>query len=541
MTRLSYAGLFIAGLLVNLIVASLQHSAGYVDADYYYAGGIRLVGGHGFSEVAPWNYINDPQGLPTPSHGYWYPLASLVAAAGMLVTGSTAYTSARIGFILLAALIPPLTAALAYRLTRRPDLALTAGALALLPTYFTPFIPVTDNYGVYMVLGAAFFLLLDRSTSVAGRWTSILVAGLAVGAMNLARTDGMLWVLAGLLFIALRGVSTVRAPAEIPFGQAGPEADVTPRFGWRSFLARSGVFLAGYLLLMLPWFIRNYATWGTLLAPGGSRALMLHQYADTFAFPASRLDVRYLLSAPWSEVLSVRLGAAASNLDSTGNLQISLFLLPFTLVGLWSLRRETVVQVGLAVWLALFCVMSILFPFAGPRGSFTHSTAALYSLWWSAGVAGVGVVLAWCGRRGWHAVVARRNLILLGLVVVNTMLSAFLAHSRVISMDWDRFDRIYRAIEARLAEETLSPRTPVLVVNPPAYFTANRRPAIPVPVEDIAAVLALASKFGAGFLILESDYLRTPDLQHLYDSPQSNPAFVYVDRVEDARIFRINR
>jgi hypothetical protein len=108
-------------------------------------------------------------------------------------------------------------------------------------------------------------------------------------------------------------------------------------------------------------------------------------------------------------------------------------------------------------------------------------------------------------------------------------------------MDWDRFDRIYRAIEARLAEETLSPRTPVLVVNPPAYFTANRRPAIPVPVEDIAAVLALASKFGAGFLILESDYLRTPDLQHLYDSPQSNPAFVYVDRVEDARIFRINR
>ena len=38
-----YAGLFIIGLLVMLGIASLESSPGYMDADYYYASGLRLA------------------------------------------------------------------------------------------------------------------------------------------------------------------------------------------------------------------------------------------------------------------------------------------------------------------------------------------------------------------------------------------------------------------------------------------------------------------------------------------------------------------
>lgn len=523
MSRRVYLWLFAVGLAVNLAVSAFEPSAGYMDADYYYAGGIRLAQGQGFSELAIWNYLNDPSALPAPSHGYWYPLASIIAAAGMVATGSTSYASARIAFLLVAGLIAPLTAALAFRLTRRFDLSLTAGALALLPTYFTAFIPATDNYALYIVLGAGFFLLMDRGTLSGGR-VAVLSAGLCVGLMNLARSDGLLWVLAGLLFIGLHTSSLANSPVIR-----------------RTRILQVTSFLGGYLVIMLPWFVRNYVTWGSLLSPGGSRALLLRNYPDTFAYPASRLSLGYLLSGGGGELLAVRLRALLANLDGTGNLQVSLFLLPFALTGLWALRRQTIVQVGLIVWAALLVVMSFLFPFAGPRGSFTHSSAALYSLWWSAAVAGVGAALTWSERRGWAALFQRKNLVLFGLVALNTLFSLYLVYSRIVPLDWDRFERLYTQVEAKVAADGPSQDTPIIVVDPPAYFTANRRPALVLPDENRSAVLVLADKFNAGYLVLEASYLRTDSLQQLYDYPQSDPAFEYLGQVEDAKIYRVNR
>ncbi len=91
-------------LMVPLIVAALQPVPGYMDADYYYADGTQLASGQGFQEPFIWNFLDHPQGLPHPSNAYWYPMASLVAAAGMVFTGTINFISARIGFILMAAL-----------------------------------------------------------------------------------------------------------------------------------------------------------------------------------------------------------------------------------------------------------------------------------------------------------------------------------------------------------------------------------------------------------------------------------------------------
>jgi hypothetical protein len=242
-----------------MTVAYFQNSAGYMDADYYYAGGIRLAQGHGFSEMLLWNYLDDPGALPHPSHGYWYPLASVIAAAGMKLTGSTSYGAARLGFILTGGMVAPLTAALAFRLTRRADLAAAAGGLALFPTFLTAFLPVTDNYGLYMALGAAFFLFLDRR-----RLPAILLAGVCAGLMNLSRSDGILWAGAGLVFIITSGRRQSSTDVDEGTLGGGSAARV---------LMAIGLFLVGYALAMGPWFARNTSAWGSLLAPGGGRAL----------------------------------------------------------------------------------------------------------------------------------------------------------------------------------------------------------------------------------------------------------------------------
>src|SRR5512140_3694282 len=116
MKRSELIALFILGLLFNICVAWLQHAPGYMDADYYYDGGLRLVQGQGFTETYLWNYLDNPQSLPHPSNGYWFPLASMIAAVGMFITGQQTFWAARLGFILIVAMVSPISALLCFQI-----------------------------------------------------------------------------------------------------------------------------------------------------------------------------------------------------------------------------------------------------------------------------------------------------------------------------------------------------------------------------------------------------------------------------------------
>ena len=80
MTWRHYLLLFVVGLLVPFGISRFQSQPGYMDADYYFVGGIQLAEGKGFTEPYLWNYLDNPTGLPHPSHTYWMPLASIVSA-----------------------------------------------------------------------------------------------------------------------------------------------------------------------------------------------------------------------------------------------------------------------------------------------------------------------------------------------------------------------------------------------------------------------------------------------------------------------------
>ncbi|MBE0698843.1 MAG: hypothetical protein IH586_18140, partial [Anaerolineaceae bacterium] len=160
MGRRFYLFLFLLGLLITTGAAVLEKSPGYMDADYYYAGARRIASGQGASEPYLWNYLNDPAALPAPSFAYWMPLVSLISAVGLRLLPGWGFWGARAPLILLAALIPPLTALLSYRLRRRADLARLAGILALFPSFYLAYLPTSDVFALEMVLGALFFLLV---------------------------------------------------------------------------------------------------------------------------------------------------------------------------------------------------------------------------------------------------------------------------------------------------------------------------------------------------------------------------------------------
>lgn len=183
MTWRHYFLLAVLGFAVASAVAAIQPSPGYLDADYYFSGGMQLAEGHGFSEPYLWNYLDDPAGLPHPSNAYWMPLASLLVAAGSVILGSASWFASRVGFLLVAALVPPVTAALAWSFSSRRELALTSGFLAVFSAFYLPFLPITDTFGLYMLFGGLIFLVLNRKPSS----LNPLLLGLLAGLMHLTR------------------------------------------------------------------------------------------------------------------------------------------------------------------------------------------------------------------------------------------------------------------------------------------------------------------------------------------------------------------
>jgi hypothetical protein len=514
MKRSELIFLFVLGLALNIGIAWFQAAPGYMDADYYFAGGLRLAQGHGFTETYLWNYLDNPQTLPHPSHAYWFPLASILAAAGMFLAGQQTFVAARLGFILVATLVPPVTASLAYKIVTRRETALAAGLLAVFCGYHAPFMPTTDNFGLFMLLGGLFFLLLPRG----GRFSPLLL-GLVAGLMNLARPDGLIWLAFGVGGLFLLWF----------------ESNPRPKFS--SFFFQAALFVIGYALIMAPWMARNLSIWGTPLTPAGNRALWLTRYDDTFAWPPSRVNMQNWLAAGWNSALAGRLDALKLNSINTIAAQAGILLFPFIIVGAWALRKDLRVRIAVWVWLALYFVMCIIFPFAGSRGSFFHAGAALQPIWFTSAVVGVEVLVAKARARGWFTPAAPR-LFRVSLVLFMAALTVGLTYVSIIENDWNQFRRTYIQVEETLVKNGAQPSDAVIVANAPGYFAANGRSAIIVPDENLKSVRALARQFGARYLVLEKTYYTDPMIP-VYQNPESQPGLVYLGEFDDIRIFAI--
>ncbi|MDO8969636.1 MAG: hypothetical protein Q7U74_03045, partial [Saprospiraceae bacterium] len=297
-----YSLLFLFGLAVTLGIAAFQPAPGYMDADYYYAGGIQLASGKGLSEPFIWNYLDDPKSLPHPAFVYWMPLASLLAALGMRLTGEFDYFSARLVFIFLAAFIPPLTAWLSFRLSARRIAAWTAGGLAVFPGFYAVYLGLTETFTIYMLLGTFFLVAAASCLPCKGSglpsFGKAVVLGLLAGLMHLARADGILWLVLGVFAI-------------LSVNQSRPI-----RQNWYWMINSMGLLVVTYLLVMAFWYGRNMAVFGSLFPPGNSRVLWLLDYDQLYNFLPAGLNAQTWATAGFGALLTQRWDALISNLQT---------------------------------------------------------------------------------------------------------------------------------------------------------------------------------------------------------------------------------
>jgi hypothetical protein len=194
-------------------------------------------------------------------------------------------------------------------------------------------------------------------------------------------------------------------------------------------------------------------------------------------------------------------------------------------------------------WLMLIMVMTFVFPFAGARGGFFHSASALQPFFWAVVPQGLENFLKWgSSHRGWNYDTSK-SIFSVSIVLFAVALSIIIFDQRVIGNDpngflWNQQSNHYKEIENALIEAGASQDDIVLVKNPPGYYVANRRFAVVIPDGDIETLQAVASLYGARFLVLEHDH--TIGLDDVYQWPTENRHNIsYLSTIRDTHIFKI--
>lgn len=499
--------LLVIGSLLIYVIASLPvRQPGTMDSHYYYGGGVSLRENRAFVEPYIWNYLDAPAGLPAPSHLYWMPLPSILVAASQSVFGPT-FWGGRVPFILLACCLPLVSYATSLSLSGKRRHALTAGLLGLFTGFYLPYWTIPETFAPFAVAGSLSLYLMGAWAERKSR-RLLLAAGIMAGLGHLSRADGLLLLATGLMVVL---TLEFRRPRDV--------------------LRACLLLLAGYLLVMAPWFYRNWQVSGALLATAGSKTIFLRDYDELFSYGTPLTWDRY-----WSwglmNILQSKLAAGWSNLQSFVAVNNLIFLTPLSLAGLWKLRRHRALWPAVLFGIALYGVMTLLFTFPGTRGGLFHSSAALLPAIFAVSPVGLDVAVGWAARRrrGWDKQGAQR-FFSVGLLVLAAGLSMLLYSRRVIGdgswidPDWNRADMAMKPAGDWIRREA-GDTAVVMVGNPPAFNYHTGMQAVVVPNEGPNRLLEVADRYGVEYIILDQN--RPAPLTPLYLGDESHPSLALV-------------
>ncbi|NLH07721.1 MAG: hypothetical protein GX484_08975 [Chloroflexi bacterium] len=502
------------GLLVHAAVALVTRSPSYVDDHYYFnAGRMIATGEMQFPELLEpyfWNYAVAPDALPAPGFAYWQPLPSLLAALGIAVLRFLpAFRAAQVVFALLGALLPPLAYTVAAQVGERRH-AMLAGLLACFTGMYARYWPLPESFTPFALSTAGAMLLSGLGRERGRRW-AWLAAGVCAGLSHLARADGLL-VIAVVAFVAVLPPRWFRGEyVNVPARQRALSAVLA---------------VAGYLVVMAPWFARNLAVFGSVQAPGGLNALWLVEYNDLFNYPSNLTPGRYF-AAGWGTILAGKARALWLNLLTLIGVHGMAFLVPLALVG-WVRRWRQPWVLPMTIYgLALFAAMTFAFSLPGMRGGWLHSSAALVPFVMAMAACGLEDTVRWVASRRstWHVASAWR--VFGGASVVIALLVTIAMTAQTVGEAANSSVRRYAAIGETLDALGAPADARIVSNDPPAMHTVTGHGGIPLVNGDEANLLRAADDYSASFLVLDR---HVPDgLMPLYQDGPSSPRLVLIE------------
>ena len=295
--------------------------------------------------------------------------------------------------------------------------------------------------------------------------------------------------------------------------------------------------LGGYLVVMAPWYWRNWVVVGAPLAPGALRTIWLTNYDDIFSFSPNRLSAAVYLGSGVASILRGKWLALVANVETLVAVQCGIVAFPFVVVGLWRLRQSALMRLAIFYAAALLAAMTLVFTFPGARGGYFHSGAALVPFFMPAAVVGLEAAVDTAARLLRHWQPERSKPIFTGLLLASVVaLTAVVSWKRVIGPDprasaWAQSEAVYGEVGAWLQSQGKG-RVLVAVNVPPGWNYWTDLPAMVIPNDDATVLRQAMTAFGARWLLL--DVNRPAPLSGLYTTPDGQPTFQLRARFSDS-------
>jgi len=199
------------------------------------------------------------------------------------------------------------------------------------------------------------------------------------------------------------------------------------------------------------------------------------------------------------------------------------------------------VRITLAYLALVLVLMSFLFPYAGARGGYFHSSVAAMPVLWALVPSGMAAFLEWGRRRrGWDPVLGARVLGGAALLLAAAF-TGYIFWNRAVGPvpdrpGWSLSDRVYARVTDRLGEYGAYGGT-VAVNNPPGFHLASGRSAVVVPAGGVTALGGVVPAFDVDWVILDSN--RPPGLDEVFEGSAAVPGLVPAFAWDDPEAGRI--
>lgn len=503
-------GLLLIALGIRVVAATLLPFPVTEDGMYYEHVAQRFVEGHGLTSLALWSYSTPPLVLPRPAFEIWMPGASLWSVPFMALLGPT-HTAAQAGSILLGSLVAPLAWWLgrdaAVSLGRPQDqvhsIAVGSGLLAAVLGPFVVAAADPDSMTVFLVTSALAAIAMQRTIS-APTTAWCLLLGITLGLAYLSRQEAV-WL--GATYLVMLGV-----------------AQRSWRGRRRYEVARRLVpVIAGGLLIVAPWLVRQSLAFGTPL-PGQALENALHTRGDDIFAYTDRPSLERFLAQGLDTLVAQRATAVGYQLQGLLVLAFPVGILGG--LGAFALSRTAALRASGALFALVvsggltFLATAFLFPVATLWGTYRHSAGPL--------LLGCVVMSMVVGdmllRRLTSALHGRHpTRWLAATILVGAAVPASWAWVSLFAHDSAALQRDMSAIAAQLRDEGLDHGTQIAgvtsrgesadVMSSLPIFTAATTGlrVLALPDEPPEAVSALARRFGVTTLVVIGARGRYPD------------------------------
>lgn len=529
------------GLLFQSIWLIRIEQPTYLDAYYYSLNGERLADGHGFSEMVIWQYLDDPAGLPTPSHTYWMPLPSMMAALGFTIRGD--FLGQQLIFWLLGGLLPLLAFAISLQISGQRWQAWVAALFTVTGSFFGAFLSQPSTFTPYAWSAGLCLLLLGLASTKALRqiegsgaeesdnrkpWLYWLLAGVTAGLAHLTRADGI------LLFIVGTAIWIHQLWLWRVYGRNDTGEDRTLFRRYRQPLRHFVTFVGGYLLIMGGWFIRNWIVIGGPFSSVGVQTIFLSTYDDLFAYGRT-IDLGSYLAWGFDNILRSKLESLWVAVQTLVVVVGLIFLVPFIVVALVHhyRRREGRALLRPVVWyiVALLVSMTIIFTFPGMRGAMFHSSSALWPWSTALAAAGIGLVVDWTAIRlpHWQPNKAKKNFSTL-FILIALVFSLYVSQFRALPQE--------NSEDIRQILDDLPDSSVVMAGNAPAINYHTDLASVSVPNEPLEILLQAAQRYGVTHLLLDEN--QPVPLRELYLGRIKDPRVRLLRTVGDSKLYQLD-